>query len=380
MQVEWDLCLAKNAKEALDLQEASPFDIVIADMHMPGMGGMELLDKIAARYPNVIRMIMAGHADEACILKHIGKSHLFLEKSCEQDALIDSIKHACGIRDLLSQRELVALVSKMKSLPSLPSAYMELVQELRAEEPSIQKIAETISRDISMMAKIMHVANSAFFCGYSRVVDLKDAIMRLGLKQMEALVLYSHAFSQFDKRRAKSLGIEEVMAHSLFVGSLAKAVVMAEGSHQATADSSLIAGMMHDIGKVVLSANMPEQYAEVLRLTQFENMLDWEAEEKVFGTTHADVGAYLMGLWGLSYVVVEAIAFHHYPESAFHKSGILMAVHVANALEHQTNTRNGKGPVAEVDFEYLIQINLADHFPMWEGIYQDMREKALSQV
>ncbi|MCP4648271.1 MAG: HDOD domain-containing protein, partial [bacterium] len=142
-----------------------------------------------------------------------------------------------------------------------------------------------------------------------------------------------------------------------------------ENQEQATIDHAFMAGMLHDSGKLVLAANFSEQYLQVLDVVQRENTLLTDEESKVFGTTHAEVGGYLMDLWGLPGPIIEGLVFHHCPSKYAGKQFLpLTAVHVANALEHQDVATGEEEVNPLVDCDYLASLNLTDRIPVWMEI------------
>lgn len=128
-----------------------------------------------------------------------------------------------------------------------------------------------------------------------------------------------------------------------------------------------MAGLLHDIGLLVLSTNFPEQYGEVLANLHNERLSVCDAERAVFKASHEDVGAYLLGLWGVSDAIVEAVAFHHHPRERSHEGfSLLAAVHVANALEEAGDPITTSGIPTPIDREYLTACGLVEHLPGWQ--------------
>ena len=124
-----------------------------------------------------------------------------------------------------------------------------------------------------------------------------------------------------------------------------------------------MAGLLHDIGLLVLNTNFPDRYREVFRLIKDDGRRMLQAEREVFGATHADVGAYLLGIWGLHEVIVEAVAFHHEPlPTTQDNSRVLAAVHVANVLDEEADRAVTGGIASEISIEYLTGRHLDGEF------------------
>jgi HD-like signal output (HDOD) protein len=368
MRAKWKIDCANSAEEALSLLAASRFDVVISDIRMPGMDGGALLSEVATRYPHIIRIVLSGQADEESILRCAGKTHVFLTKPCEPEILKAALVRVCSLTDLLSQEGLKQVVSKMETLPSIPQSYTYLVHELRSEDPSIRRVADIVSKDVSMVARILHLANSAYFMGRQTFTDPVDAILRLGLSSIEGMVLYTNVFSQFNTRLAKLFNIDEIMDHSVRVGAFARALSQAESLPPDVAECCFTAGLMHDVGKLAIAANIPDEYGKALALAKQDGICLWKAEETVLGTTHDALGAYLMRLWGISDQIAEVIAFHDCPSNASNPElGALTVVHAANALEYEISGRSAEGSPPIVDMKYLTNLGLADRVPSWHG-------------
>jgi HD-like signal output (HDOD) protein/CheY-like chemotaxis protein len=361
MRKEWDMAYAGGGEEALTMMEESPFDVVISDMRMPGMDGAQLLTEVTRRYPNTVRIVLSGQSEKEAIFKAIGKTHQYLSKPCNPEVLKQTVARACALRDLLSNEELKSLASQMDQMPSMPEIYLELVEELKEESPSLPLISRLISQDVAMTAKILQLVNSAFFGIRRRITTVDMAVNYLGLENVSSLVLAANVFSQFQSKGAiKGFSMESLWSHSGLVGRNAQTIVKQEDRTKEEIDDAMTAGLLHDCGKLIFASNMPEEYARVMALRDSEQMSLCAAEEQVLGTNHSVIGAYLLGVWGLPDAIVEAVAFHHNPD-ACPVSGFsaLTAVHVANAASH------GAGEKAPLSMGYLHECGLADNVENW---------------
>jgi HD-like signal output (HDOD) protein len=151
------------------------------------------------------------------------------------------------------------------------------------------------------------------------------------------------------------------------VGQLAKDICRSQESGKDLVANALLAGFMHDIGKLVLVQNLSSEYESVMNTAQSENADLVETEREVLGASHAEIGGYLLGLWGLNDDIVEAITFHHAPQSSKAPSfSPLTAVHVANSLIHEQSPPSIH--TARIDVDYLESLNLADRLDCWRGL------------
>lgn len=370
MREEWDMEFIDGGAKALERMAQSPFDVVISDMRMPGMNGAELLGRVMQQYPKTVRLILSGHADKELILKCVGSTHQFLAKPCDPEAIKATVRRASAADDALQSDTLKRIVAKMDRLPSIPSLYTEIVEALHDPEVTLETVGNIIAKDIAMTAQILKLVNSAFFGLRRQVSSPAEAANYLGLDTIRSLVLSINAFSQFESVKIEGFSFSALWTHSLDTGAAAKAIAKMEGADRKLADESFVSGLLHDTGKIVLAANYADQYAQVLKLTQNDGFDQCKAERQVFGANHADVGGYLLGLWGLPVPVVEAIAFHHRPSSSVEKIFCpLTAVHVANAFVHRSVGTDAASPDSRLDTAYLTDLGLASRVTVWRENY-----------
>ncbi len=367
MRHEWEVAFASSGQEALDILKVEPFDLIVTDMRMPGMDGSQLLTEVMKRYPQIVRIVLSGQSDLKTILKSVRSAHQYLSKPCDTEILKSTVARACAFRDLLTDNSLKKLVSQIESLPILPSLYVEIMEVMRSPASSVQKVGGIISRDISMTAKILQLVNSAFFGLCRHVSSPAQAVSLLGMEIVKALVLSVQIFSQFDQAKLHGFSLEGLWDHSIRSSVFAKAIAKEEGKGQYMIDDAFMAGMLHDLGKMVLIVNLPERYGEALAVAQGENRFLWEVELEILGATHAEIGAYLMGLWGLPSHVVEAIGFHHNPRKCLDREfSPLTAVHVGDAFEHERREGKRGELKSRLDSEYLAELAMVDRLPLWQ--------------
>jgi HD-like signal output (HDOD) protein len=370
---EWEMEFVESGATALERMAQLPFDVVVSDMRMPGMNGAELLREVMRRHPKTVRLILSGHADKDLILKCVGSTHQYLAKPCDAEALKATVLRAGSVENALRDEKLKALVAQMDNLPSIPSLYVQMVEALQRSEVTLEEVGAIIAKDMAMTAKILKLVNSAFFGLRRQVSSATEAVNYLGLDTIRSLVLSINAFSQFESLPLRRFSIEPLWTHSLNTAALAKAIGQAECDDPKLADESFIAGMLHDIGKLVLAANFTEKFNRSLSLIWDEKMDPIAAETEVFSASHADVGGYLLGLWGLPVPVVEAIALHHSPGRASQKTfSPLTAVHAANAIVHERDTSTQQNSSAQIDSDYLTALGLAEHLNGWRKAAQSL--------
>jgi HD-like signal output (HDOD) protein len=358
MRHVWTMSFAENGQDALNLLKDVHFDVVVTDIRMPGINGLQLLSEIKRLYPDTVRIILSGELDQDINMKAINVSHQFLNKPCDTETLKAAISRIGDLSSLLQKDSLKALVSRLDSLPSLPSLYIEIMKELQSNDASIRKIGEIITRDMAMTAKILQLVNSAYFGLPRHVSSPEQAVFLLGLDTIKSLVLSLQVFSRFKLKNMPEDYQTRLWDHSMMTAQSSKMIARQEAMDQVTIDNSYMAGLLHDAGKLVMASCFSDQYCELVSFPE-ENILLIDKERERFGVTHAEAGAYLMGLWGLPYPIIEAIAFHHSPGRSMTKQFTpLTSVYCANILSHEEagDFNDKSGP--EIDYEYISAIGL----------------------
>jgi HD-like signal output (HDOD) protein/ActR/RegA family two-component response regulator len=379
MRGEWEMTFTSSSKEALDILGTGSFDVIVSDLRMPEMDGMQLLAEVKSKHPQVIRIILSGQVEQESTFKSVQVAHQSLSKPCDADILKHTLNKLFGLRNLLEDESIKRIVSQTETLPSLPEVYTDVISELQSADPSVQKVAEIISADLAMTAKILQVVNSAFFGLVRKINNPREAVMLLGTETIKALVLSVKIFSQFNHKKFAWFNFDELFNHSMSVSMFAQTISKQEHLEQTLVNNSLMAGMFHDLGKLILVANFQEPYQKVLTEAGKTRQNLWDLEIERFGTSHAEIGAYLMGLWGLEYPVIEAIAFHHRPgKSLSNSTGLLTAVHFGDAfdrLKKDPNDLNGENGLQQLDRGYLDNLGVAGRINDWQTVCNELTER-----
>ncbi len=371
-----DCGYAESGAKALQAMEEEPYDIVVTDMRMPGMDGAELLTKIRDKYPETIRIILSGQAQNKAILSTVTIAHQFLSKPCEPESMKNTLHRACLLHNLLSHTVMRQVVAKIDRLPSLPSIYKEMQDILADPECSVDDVAQCISRDISMSAKILQLVNTAFFGFFKKVESPAQAAHLLGLETINSLVLSVGIFAQYEGDEIAIISLPDLWKHSMTVGAYAKKIAESQTEDKDIINNAFIAGLQHDIGRLILVSNMPDQYREILAEADRQGIAIHEMEYSIFKTGHAEVGSYLLGLWGFSASVLEAIAYHHrpgrYPEQSF---DAVCAVHVANVLEYEQHHDKSEN-MPQLDTRFLEKIGCLDRVDEWRKLCREEKKNS----
>jgi HD-like signal output (HDOD) protein len=296
-----------------------------------------------------------------------------LSKPCDAETLRIVVERACRLQRALADEGLRGIVGKLDKLPSTPQTYWELTNAAAKPDAGVAEFAAIVERDPAMSVKVLQLVNSAYFGLAQRVTSVQQAVSRLGVELLKALALTVHAFGTMAHPPIEGFSLEQLQQHSLLIARLAKQLVAGDPRR---AGEAFTAAMVHDIGKLILALGMPDRFREVLQTHARSGRPLHAIENELLGVTHAAVGGYLLGYWGLPLSIVEAVAFHHAPGQVLEGDlGILAAVHIADALldsSYAKATDAGHEAEAKLDREFVARAGLSDKLAGFETLAKSL--------
>ena len=361
----WEMEFALGAAAALRALDEEPFQVIVTDMRMPGMDGADLLREVYRRHPNVVRIVLSGHADAEAALRAVGVAHQFLSKPCKPEVLEETVARACALHGVLSHPSVKDVLGQVQTLPSVPKIYSALVAALADPDVDADDIAGIVSQDPAMSAKVLQLVNSSFFGLARTVTDVRHAALMLGFQTVRDLVLTAEVFeSDAPVPRAAGFSITDLQHHAVLTANLTRSMF----DNKTVAADAFTAGLLHDVGKLVLAAQLPDVLTAAIGHARAHGVDLYQAEQALMGVTHAELGGYLMGLWGLPYSIVDAVTNHHHPMRPPPRDifGITEAVYVANALIHDD----------PVDEAVITHFALDDKVKAWTEQARALKEGA----
>lgn len=366
---QWEMSFAPEGEAALLLLAATPFDIVVSDLRMPRMDGAVLLKTVRERWPGIVRIILSGKADMEDAVRAAPVAHQCLLKPCDPAMLRSAIERATSLSELLNNKLLAGIVGSVQDLPVMPRAYIELRDTLANPNYSLKKIVRIVEQDVGISSKILQLVNSAFFGLPKNISSVHNAVCYLGAEMLQNLVLSAEVFHVFEKGKTlKDFSFEDLHMHSQLTAKIAASLL----PPSPTRDAATIAGLLHDIGKLILATRSPQHFARAIEGARVEQMPLYLVEQQLMGVSHAEVGAYLLGLWGLPAQVVEAVAHHHVPARVPSASlDAVGAVHIANVLanEHPVYPPAKEPlPHQNIDADFIEALGIADQAARWEEL------------
>ncbi len=363
---------AEDAASAITRMDRAPFDVIITDIQMPGMSGVGLLEHVKLHYPRMGRIVLSGHADPEIGGQLVPLIHLHLAKPCSVLHLRDALDRMEQVQARLPASIQKVLV-QLAGLPTAPSVYSDLLTTLLDPAASTRDLAEIVERDDAVASKALQMANSSCFGPAHRVTSIQDAVAYLGSNALKAIVLSIESFRHFAaSRHCPLFSLAGHKQHGLLVGRIAARMMDTRQDREA----AFTAGLLHDIGKLVYAAHLPEPYGRVLADTTGGTSVATEQKQDL--PSHALTGAELLRLWGLPGEIVEAVALHHDPTVLVREPlGPGLAVHIANVLAHDATALAGGEPARMESLGQRIQEreDVGRALPAWRAIAAEEQEE-----
>jgi putative nucleotidyltransferase with HDIG domain len=367
----WVVVGAATGSAALEEAEKQPFQVVVANYDLPDLSGAELLNRLRVSSPKTLRFIAAAEALKEKVMCHVLRGHQFLAIPFDCGTLKSYIERSLAA-DYGMNNSLRELVGRIRTFPTIPSLYLEVVNALKDPNATTDEIGAIIAKDMAMTTKLVQVLNSAYFGLPRTITDPTEAVGILGFETVKSLIMTVKLLSQYDKVKPVYFSIDAIWRHSTNVARTARVMALLETGDNDCSGIAYTAGLMHDLGKVILAANFDEQYQGAHNVARKQQVPLWEVEKDIFGASHGEIGAYLLGLWGMSSEVVKVAASHHHPLRAGDTTfSPLTAVHVANVLEYEGNAETDGMPAPVFDADYLKQLGLEARVELWRLARKD---------
>ena len=362
---EWEMSFVCGGEEAVRRLETEHFDDVVADMRMPVIDGAALLRQVQERHPSTVRIVLSGQTEEEVARRVVFIAHQFLAKPCDPNQLKETIERACALNELLGEERLQIMVGKIGQLPAMRSVFASLVRTLEDAKSSLKDVAAVVQQDPAISAKTLQVVNSAFFGLARRMSDVEQAVCYLGIEVIKGLALMIEVFQgAAAEGGAPRFDLEAEQGHALLTARIARRLIAEKGP---PAQDAFTAGMLHDCGRVIIATRLPEMFGRVEEGVRKTRRPAYIVEEEVLGASHAEIGAYLLGLWGLPFSIVEAVARHDAPSRVAQSSfDALGAVHVADHLVHEQLP--GDRTNDPLDTAYLDSLGVGGKLDEWRTI------------
>src|ERR1700677_1296189 len=354
---DWSMKFVESGEEALAIFEKEPVDLIVSDVRMPGMDGGQLLAAVKQRWPKTMRIVVSGYSDPVQATRLTSLAHQYLAKPCEDRQVENVLERCFNLQDFLAHESLRNVVGRIEKLPAMPKTYARLQQALAQTSVTAAEIGDIVNADAAIATKVLQITNSAFFRLRKPMVRIKDAVTYLGFATVRNLVLCAEIFAQW-KISPELPGVDPQTLQQHAQCSAAACKALAGG--MIAPDDAWLAGLLHDIGYWVLIQECPRELAKAMDLSRSLGLPLYECELRTIGASHAQVGAYLLGLWGLPYPIVEAVALHHTARAIVpHGFDLLVGLAISHALLQPAGAQAiaaGTTRQTDVDANYLKSV------------------------
>lgn len=307
----WDMTFAGSGEAALEKLRAQPFDVVVCDMRMPGMDGATLLNRVKEASPATARIMLSGHAEREAIVRALPALHQLLAKPCDANTLRATIERSLETEAVVKNCQVRAVIGKIDKLPSSPAVYAAMSAAMAASSIPLDELAAVVSRDPGLSAKVLQLVNSAYFGSGQKTSSITEAVALLGVEQLRYIGVTAPVFSAMAEDPCPGFSLAARQEEAAGIAASARTVVRSD-----LAEEAYSGALLHDVGSVVLAAGFPAAYQKILEAAGGDEARLLAHETAAFGTDHAEVGACLLGLWGLPKPIVDIVRYHHRPDDA----------------------------------------------------------------
>lgn len=330
-----------TADAAFEAMQKGSFDLIVCESKLPDERGIELLASVATLQPKMVRILIDRSEGELDMQRALLFAHRVLPWPLDAELLFDTLSSVFELSDMLRSEHLHEVVGSVSGLPPAPKLYMALSKALADPKSDANQIANLVSQDPAISAKVMRMCNSAYFAGQREVSNVRAAITRLGLNTVRMIVLAAEVYTG----NATGVDRDAVQKRAMLASAIAMKVL--PGSSQDLAGTG---ALLAEVGLLVPGV--------------VDDRKRTPADEGKPG--HSEAGAYLLGLWGLPLPIVEAVYSHRNPQRLA-KQGFWVtgAVHVATALAAQE----------PVDEDYLRAVGQLDKLAAWQEMAEELRAR-----
>jgi HD-like signal output (HDOD) protein len=352
---EWTMAFFADPRKALEALVADPVDVVVSDARMPQLGGEGLLRELKKRAPGTARVVLSGQSELGEATRLLGVAHQYLSKPCEPAQLAEVVNRVARVRHQLDGELLRSIIAGAEHLPTAPKVWSELSRLLASDRSKLADVVRVIEAEPALVAKVLQVANSAYFGVAQEVASLSRAVMILGFEALRAMVLVFETEKAFP---ATGVDLDQMRNRSLLAAHIVRSMMPAGP----VADATFTAALVADLGAMLLAARVPDRF-----LPLWQGGASAEAEEASIGVSHPLAGAWLLSLWGVPSTVVDMVALHHCApvdqSTSSPAAAVWLSLALVEAWEHAPD-----GPLPEEVDQYVARHALNDAVEKAKGI------------
>lgn len=300
---DWVTAFVPGPQVALNVMAERPVDAVVSASRLSEMSAASFLKQTKLQYPRTARIALSNPGDRGAMLSTLSVANQCLSKTCGSEVLARVVERTTRLQSRLFSEATQRMVTEVGALPSLPSSLATLDAALSNEDCSLGQIADIMSSDVAMVAKVLQLVNSSFFGLRTEIHDLRQAVAYLGVETLRDFAMAGAVFRTFSPSPLLPEGwLASFNSHALAVAELTSQLVR---TSLAQCEAN-VAGMLHAVGELVVAERAPAKLIAIANEVSAGSSPD-EAETRHIGTTYPVVGGYLLSNWGVGYHMVEAV-------------------------------------------------------------------------
>jgi HD-like signal output (HDOD) protein len=365
---EWMPTAVGTEEEAISQLEKYSFTAILADFNLGSPDASDLLNLALDKRPETTRFLLAYEADLALVAAKVHGEPQILPKPIEFASLKSRLEDGIAPQSSNAKQDENAEAPDNSASPLVPPVYSKVLKALESSDVTPAQVGEIIAEDAGLTGEILRLTNSTYLGTPRNIIDPTEAVGWLGLDTVRALIKAMRFMAEHGHLKPGYLSLEKIWQHSTSVALIARDLVLSETRDRTLASQAFVAGLVHDLGKVVLATNFDDLYGRVHSLARKQPVPIWEVEKEMFGANHGEIGGCLVGMWNLPLSIVDATALHHDPPlSEDQELTPLAAVHIANVLEHELGQTNEFRVAPIIDTRFLNHVGLLQRLPIWRA-------------
>jgi HD-like signal output (HDOD) protein len=366
----WMPTSVRTEPEAVAQLKRYSFNALLVDFNLGSPDASGLLDLAMAERPETVRFLLAYEADLALVAAKVQGPHHVLPKPLELDSIKSRIEEGVADQSANGTPRENEAVAGQPAGARIPAVYSEVLKAMDSPEVTSGQVGEIIGRDETLTAEVLRLAGSSYLGLPRNLTQPAQAVESLGMEAVKALVMARRFLAEHSHLQCGYLSLDDLWQHSTRVAQIARDLVLFETKDRALAAEAFAAGLVHDLGMVVLVTNFDDLYGRVHSLAQKQPVALWDIEKEMFGANHGEIGGCLVGMWNLPGSIVEATALHHEPPAGEQQQLTpLAAVHIANVLEHQLWPSDRFRVAPTIDAGFLSGLGLLQRLPLWRAAF-----------
>ena len=291
-----------------------------------------------------------------------------------------ALQNIFNLNNIVVNPKVRSFVHKMHSLPTLPYIYTEIMRKLKNPDITARDIGKLIEKDVSLTAEILRIVNSSYYAIRNQICNPAQAVVMLGMTNVRDIVLSLFLYNHFKVRNFKGISFKSLWNHSLATAGYARQIAHMNSQNDCNLGEVFVAGLLNCVGTLFIAQEYPEDYFQVALMAERDRIPLLEAEESVFDFNHNEMGAYLMGMWGLSESIVKAIAYSddiekiRQPEIEYP-----LIIYLAKRVDYFKHPYWCKGLVPEIERDMLSDLSYFEEIESWlDALMEISFEKEVS--